>query len=115
MSTIDVATGLPELPEGHRWFVFEGYSYQLGYLRGTPDGTIRIRIETTEAVSKTTGRWPFKKTVTTNRWVAVYAAPSEEIQGRHPIAVKNAASREQNKQQQALLGAYPPNRLETSA
>ncbi len=117
---VDVATGLPELPEGQCWQVDYASRELLGVLWGNsfPDKTrlqVRLIEETTEVRRTTSGRLWWKQT--TEKTVQIGRTISQrDCQGTAPIAVLNAARwimKEQARlaQTAALVGKYPPRSL----
>jgi len=115
MADIDLATGLPPLPEDHRWVVKEAFTHigSFGYM-AIPTGKFEVVIET---VTRTV--WPKKfrqNAKTTETWNRAEYCTAVAVQGNHPIAVLNAAHRCLNlwnaeKKRRELLGAYPPKKL----
>lgn len=114
MADIDLATGLPALPDDHRWVVKEQmHSNGLGYMLW-PTGKFEVVIE---KVTRVTSPKKFRRPATTTEtWKRADHSEAVVVQGNHPIAVLNAAHRclslwatEQKRRE--LLGAYPPKTL----
>lgn len=114
MTDIDVETGLPSLPADHRWVVAEQIDWSYGWRSLT--GGLVVRIESSATKSTTTGRWWWKRNESVDSWSRAQHSEDVVVQGKHPIAVFNAAHRclnlwNANIKRNELIGVYPPNRL----
>lgn len=124
---IDIATGLPELPEGYYWEVKRGWrSY---HTENGPVTVTAVEVNINKRIV-TTGRYLWGK-----KWEVIYTptylgravmsgdlAKDEQFitpadilrtaQDAYQGFVAKRASEERIKSTEALYGAYPPKRLE---
>ncbi len=115
MADIDLVTGLPALPEDHRWVVREEMTHigSWGYM-AIATGKFEVVIE---KVTRTTSPKKFRQPAQmTETWKRAERCSAVVVQGNHPIAVLNAAHRCLNlwnaeTKRRELLGAYPPKKL----
>lgn len=121
---IDKNTGLPDLPDGHRWVIApKRISSGGGYFWFDDPKILNISIErfSVQQVSvskKVKGLFGRKKKIKslearelTEKLISV------ELQGNNPIAARNAANRAIKefgalKMRDSLIGTYPPKKLE---
>lgn len=124
--TLDDATGLPALPEGYFWRVRHRQYRPTNRYDWWDTDTSRLQVLLMRTVSGVTTeqRWPkpwyrLSPRVITVPYTSEDVQYVEDAEGTHPIAVRNAAYRilkqwEKAKVRDALIGDYPPMKLEES-
>lgn len=124
--TLDDATRLPALPEGYFWRVRHRLYQVYASYEWTATDTTRLQVvlmkittgtRTETELSKPWYRRKARKIETP--WTSQDVQLVEDAEGTHPIAVSNAANRimkrwEKAKVRDALVGDYPPKKLETA-
>lgn len=118
---IDETTGLPVLPEGHRWVIAPKREWGIVSVVDHPR-ILAISIEKFWPVRVSTVMT--KKRLFLARRVKTYEAIEEkkriisiDLKGNNPIAARNAANKamrdfEALKMRESLIGTYPPKKLE---
>ena len=117
MSNIDELTGLPQLPPGQYWEVQRKVEYTSGKFTLYGKGlTVLLRQELHLDETPAKKHWWSKQPETVTRRDS-RALASADAHGTAPIAVLNAANRIMNNRAKdaklnALVGIYPPKKLE---
>lgn len=120
---IDEETGLPKLPEGYFWRVRHHRETAMNSYYGNPyiwEDKTRLQVQLVNAkkhTEVTSERKWFRTVEATRETTREVVLFTEDAQGTNPIAVRNTANRIMNlwikaKERDALVGDYPPKKLE---